>query len=77
MRIVVQKLEGTCRRCSSNMDNVYMAISLYSDGAVAYDTYCERCLPGGRAVLRNGATSTTVYDVYNPNVVVASYTAIA
>lgn len=66
MRYPVQKLEGTCRSCSRNADNKYIAISRHRDGGISIVSYCEWCLPEGRAVLREGADSTTVYDVYEP-----------
>jgi hypothetical protein len=66
MRISVQKLEGTCRNCSRNVENRFIAISRYSDGGLTIDSYCVWCLPLGKAVLREGADSTTVYDVYEP-----------
>jgi uncharacterized protein CbrC (UPF0167 family) len=66
MRISLSKLEGTCRHCSQNTDNKYIAISRYHDGGLMVDSYCEWCLPAGKAVLRVGADSTTLYDVYEP-----------
>ena len=74
MRTPIPKLEGTCRNCSRSIDNNFIAISRYSDGSVEVDTYCVWCLPGGRAVLHDGAASTTVYDVYNPEIPVGHYT---
>lgn len=68
MRIPVPKLEGTCRRCSRSADNTYITISRYPDGGLMVDSYCVWCLPAGKAVLRVGADSTTVYDVYEPGI---------
>lgn len=73
MRITIPKLEGTCRHCNHSKENNYIAISRYPDSGILIDTYCARCLPAGKAVLREGAASTTVYDVYEPEKEIGKY----